>query len=97
MKFRKHIIAVFFYIAMLEFLSVPLIPSLLDVIKPLNETRPRRLIMVADYLIDPEDKYYWIAVHHWHASIVIITIILTVDGIFIVFIYHACGQLEILG
>ncbi|XP_051153878.1 odorant receptor 9a-like [Leptopilina boulardi] len=93
----NNAIYVFFYIAMLEFLTVPLIPSFLDKIKPLNESRPRRLIMVTDYLVDSNNYYAAIAAHHWHVSIITITLILTVDGIFRAFIYHACGQMEILG
>lgn len=98
-ELTKKCISVFFYVAMLEFLTVPLIPSILDAVKPLNESRPRRLIIITDYLVDSnEDKYYAaIAAHHWHVSIVTITLILTVDGIFRAFIYHAAGQLEILG
>ncbi|XP_043468160.1 uncharacterized protein LOC122502271 isoform X2 [Leptopilina heterotoma] len=55
--------------------------------------------MDTDYLIDQNDKnnYIAIAMHHWPVSFAIMTLILAVDGIFIVFICHACGQLEILG
>lgn len=84
---------------MIEFLTVPLIPIFLDLINPLNESRPRKINMDADYLLDQNDKYNYIAIaiHHWPVSFAIITLILAVDGIFIVFICHACGQLEILG
>ncbi|XP_051153908.1 uncharacterized protein LOC127277111 [Leptopilina boulardi] len=88
---------VFFYLVLVEFLTVPLIPSFLDAIKPLNESRPRRMIMVTDYFVNPNNYYGVIAAHHWHVSIVTISLILTVDGIFTFFIYHACGQFEILG
>lgn len=84
---------------MFEFLSIPLIPIFLDVIKPLNETRPRKHVHFTDYLVDSTDSHYYaaIAAHQWHVSIVFTTLILTIDGIFIVFVYHACCQLEIIG
>ncbi|XP_051153956.1 uncharacterized protein LOC127277136 [Leptopilina boulardi] len=90
---------VFFYMAMLQFLTVPLIPSFLDAIKPLNESRIRKLIFPTDYLVDSNNNNYYtiIAIHHWHVAVILITIILTVDRVFIFFIYHACGQFEILG
>ncbi|XP_051153781.1 uncharacterized protein LOC127277028 [Leptopilina boulardi] len=85
------------FVVMFEYISVPLIPILLDVFKPLNESRPRRLMIVADYYVNTDDHYFLISLHATYSCIAIVTVFLSIDGIFIVFIYHACGQLSILG
>lgn len=82
---------------MFEYISVPLVPILLDVFVPLNESRPKRLMIVADYCVNTDDYYFLISIHAVYSCIAIVTVFLSIDGIFIVFIYHACGQLAILG
>lgn len=83
--------------ATLLFIMNPLVPCFLDAIKPLDEPRPKRLIIIAEYIGNPYDYYYWIALHESVLIFMVITVLLTVDGSFMMFINHACGQLAILG
>ncbi|XP_051153864.1 uncharacterized protein LOC127277082 [Leptopilina boulardi] len=91
----KFIVMVF--LVMIEYLSVPLVPILLDIFKPLNESRPKRLMINTDYCVNTDDYYFWISLHAVIGCVTLVTVFLSVDCIFIVFIYHACGQLAILG
>lgn len=83
---------------MIDFLGHPLIPPLMDLILPLNESRIKRLIIETDYLIiDQNDNYYWISLHTSVSVTLLLLVILSMDSMFIVVFYHACGELAILG
>ncbi|XP_043479750.1 uncharacterized protein LOC122509619 [Leptopilina heterotoma] len=90
---------IIFYTVGVEYVSLPLIPFFLDIVRPLNESRPRSLIMLAEYYVDSNNDYNYIAItiHQVLVSLILATVIVTIDGIFIVFIYHASGQFKILG
>lgn len=92
-------VSVIFYIVGVEYIFLPLIPFFLDIVMPLNESRPRSLIMLAEYFVDSDNDYNYLAisVHQVPMVFLLATVIVAIDGIFIVFIYHACGQFEILG
>lgn len=76
---------------------MPLVPVFLDIIKPLNESRPKRLMIVAYYYVNSNDYYFWISLHATYSCVAFVTVLLSIYGMFIAFIYHACGQLAILG
>ncbi|XP_051153964.1 uncharacterized protein LOC127277145 [Leptopilina boulardi] len=83
---------------MIDFLGHPLIPPLMDLILPLNESRIKRLIIETDYLIiDQNDNYYWISLHTSVSVTLLLLVVLSMDSMFIVVFYHACGELAILG
>lgn len=82
---------------MAEYIFVPLVPILLDVFMPLNESRPKKLMIIVDYGVNIDDNYFLICIHTFYSCVAIVTVFLSIDGIFIIFVYHACGQLAILG
>ncbi|XP_043479736.1 uncharacterized protein LOC122509611 isoform X2 [Leptopilina heterotoma] len=85
--------------AMLKYISEPIIPLFLDIIIPLDESRPRKLIAEANYLVDADDTFNFIviSINEIHVTVAAVVITMTVDTIFIFSAYHACGQLQILG
>nr|KAF7437768.1 hypothetical protein H0235_000159 [Vespula pensylvanica] len=78
-------------------LSVPMISIMMDVIVPLNETRPHKLPIQIELFIDENEYYY--------TSYIIITllscgIIITMIGsysMFTTYVQHACGMFSLAG
>ncbi|XP_051168890.1 uncharacterized protein LOC127286493 [Leptopilina boulardi] len=80
-----------------EFLVEHIFPLVLDIIKPLNQSRPKKINLDVEYYVNQDENYFWITLHICHTNTVMITIIVSTDAIFIAFLYHACGELSILG
>ncbi|XP_047365384.1 uncharacterized protein LOC124955262 [Vespa velutina] len=79
------------------FLILPFYPRLMDIIVPLNESRPLRALITAYYFVDEEEYFYSI---YFHMSIVIIigiTVIIASDSLFLVFNSHICGLFSAIG
>ncbi|XP_006615140.2 uncharacterized protein LOC102673807 [Apis dorsata] len=80
------------------FLSLPLCNPILDVILPLNETRPRQNIFNVNYIILDNYEYFYIVYMHLSCSAaIIVIIIISVDSLYISIIYHACGLFAACG
>ncbi|CAL7943990.1 unnamed protein product [Xylocopa violacea] len=83
---------------MTVFLSLPLCNPFLDIILPLNETRPRQHIYRVNYVIFDELEYFYVVyVHLTCIAIIIVLIIITVDSLYITIIHHACGLFAACG
>ncbi|XP_076764144.1 uncharacterized protein LOC143431356 [Xylocopa sonorina] len=80
------------------FLSLPLYNPLMDVISPLNETRPRQHIYRINYVLFDEFEYFYMVYLHltWNA-VIMIFIIIVIDLLYINVIYHACGLFAVCG
>lgn len=78
--------------------SSPLFPVLLNVIIPLNDSKPSEIKVKVDYLVVDSDEYHWPV--HLHCSVVTIIalfIIATVDSYFIMVVQNAISMFEVLG
>ncbi|XP_043479731.1 uncharacterized protein LOC122509610 isoform X2 [Leptopilina heterotoma] len=95
----NKVAVILFYTFSTEYIFFTLVPCFLDLIRPLNESRPRTFILIAEYFVNPNvfNNYLAIWIHQMLMTTLLTTVILTIDGIFEVFIFHACGQFEILG
>ncbi|XP_017754772.1 PREDICTED: uncharacterized protein LOC108546969 [Eufriesea mexicana] len=82
---------------MLIFLFLPLFPLVLDIIIPLNETRPRQQLFKMHYFIDEDQYFYPIYFHSAWCSFVIVTIIVTIDSLYMLIFYHASALFAICG
>ncbi|XP_020285619.1 uncharacterized protein LOC109855589 [Pseudomyrmex gracilis] len=83
--------AAYCYTILLLYLLIPLIPRILDVAKPLNESRPLKMIYQAEYRIDKEKYYYPILLHAYLSSMITVGIVLTIDTTYIICVLHACS------
>lgn len=79
------------------FLVMPLFPRLMDVILPLNESRPLRSIIIANYFVDGNKYFYSIYCHMCIEITMAITLLLATDSLFLVFNSHLCGLLSAVG
>lgn len=73
------------------FIMVPLTPILLDIIRPLNESRPRFFAVAIEWRIDKEK--YFVPIFCYNISIIVTgTIIMVgVDTMHVTCTIHACS------
>lgn len=72
------------------------LPIILDIVVPLNKSRPRQLLYVTEYFIDRE-KYFFLLLLHEILVISIGSIIVIATGtITMAYAQHTCGMLKIV-
>ncbi|XP_019696762.1 uncharacterized protein LOC105182721 [Harpegnathos saltator] len=82
--------ALFGYVVMLY------LPTFLDLVYPLNESRPKKLPILSEYFfLDEQDYYYPLLVHQSMVIALGITIVIVTETMNMVCIQHGCGLFEI--
>lgn len=85
-------------IFMVLFLFVPLLFPILDVVLPLNETRPRQQLFRVNYMLfDDEEYFFYVYLQLAWGSVVVVMIIVTVDSLYILVIHHSSGLFAVCG
>ncbi|XP_033180583.1 uncharacterized protein LOC117152538 [Bombus impatiens] len=85
-------------IFMVLFLLVPLLFPILDVVLPLNETRPRQQLFRVNYIFfDHEEYFFYIYLQLAWGSVIVVMIIVTVDSLYILIIHHSSGLFAVCG
>ncbi|XP_063983999.1 odorant receptor 22a-like [Diachasmimorpha longicaudata] len=74
----------------------PFVPIVLNIILPLNESRPHLYLYHTEYFVDQNEYYYPIQLHAYLAISVSVTCLVSFDQMCAMFIHHACGMFEIL-
>ncbi|EGI65948.1 Putative odorant receptor 67a, partial [Acromyrmex echinatior] len=84
------------YIITIIYLMVPIKPILLDVILPLNESRPRFFMLSIEYKID-KDKYF-VPLFCYNIIVVVtgVAILIGIDAIYVTRTIHACSLFSII-
>ncbi|XP_019698866.2 odorant receptor 63a-like isoform X2 [Harpegnathos saltator] len=79
------------------FLSAPLIPIILDIVQPLNESRSRVFAVLIKVRLLDQDKYY-VPIFCYHIGVVGLGVIsmVSIDSMYVAFIVHACSLLTII-
>nr|AXM05173.1 odorant receptor [Campoletis chlorideae] len=85
------------YATVAIYLTIPLTPIILDVIAPLNESRPREYLYRTEYFVDPDDYYFPIMLHTYIGTIITVLVVAAVDAMFATYVQHVCGILAIIG
>ncbi|XP_051173008.1 odorant receptor 22c-like isoform X2 [Leptopilina boulardi] len=79
------------------FISTSLTPQILNIVLPLNESRPKKFPFQVYYNVDcPEDYFYFITVHLISIGIIIVFIIIGAESVFSVLTEHACALFKIV-
>lgn len=74
---------------------IELLPTILDIIFPLNETRLRELHALTEYFVD-EKTYYYPILCHWLIGLSFGALVVIVTGTLeLVYVEHICGLLKI--
>ncbi|XP_020291760.1 uncharacterized protein LOC109858677 [Pseudomyrmex gracilis] len=84
----------FFFL--LIFIFIEFLPMLLDVVAPLNESRPREIHVVAEYFIDPVKYFPFMLLHEIVACSGGAVTTLATGTILMVFAYHVCGMMKVV-
>ncbi|KAK0182182.1 hypothetical protein PV327_000344 [Microctonus hyperodae] len=66
-------------------------PRVLDILNPLNESRPFIYIFSPNYMVDPVKYYTPIIIHQCIGATIAISSIIATDSTYSVYAHHACG------
>ncbi|XP_051172779.1 odorant receptor 9a-like [Leptopilina boulardi] len=97
-KYLIRLFAIYSYTSTAIYVMSPMLPQVLDLILPLNESRARIFVFRVNYVfIENDDYYYLIYLHSILAAFITLTNIVAVDFIFLTTAQHACGMFQLLG
>ncbi|XP_076168799.1 uncharacterized protein LOC143147438 [Ptiloglossa arizonensis] len=69
-------------------------PYILDIVSPLNETRPFKLLYPAEFFIDEEKYFLLIAIISITNCVFVIIILVAFDTMLITYVQYICGMLS---
>lgn len=72
-----------------------LFPKFLDIVAPLNESRPCELFAIATFFFDQEKYFVPIFLHMTVALSAEVTIIVATDTMSLIYVQHACALFKI--
>ncbi|KAL0108544.1 hypothetical protein PUN28_015217 [Cardiocondyla obscurior] len=90
-------VAVYCYFALYVFLLMSLIPQVLDVVLPLNESRPRLSAYPAYYFVDESKYSYYILLHAIIAWKIALTGLVSYDCMVLTYIEYVCSIFALIG
>ena len=73
-----------------------MVPIVLDVVVPLNETRPKQLVYSALYPFDINKHFHWTIVHGTVTAFYNLTAPFCMEAMLAVTTQHACGLFAIV-
>ncbi|XP_072762544.1 uncharacterized protein [Anoplolepis gracilipes] len=80
------------------FVLISLTPQILDIVLPLNESRPILMPSECHYFVkDDRDYFYYIFFHTLISVIIIITALIAHDCVIFTYIEHVCGIFAVTG
>ncbi|XP_026828827.1 uncharacterized protein LOC109611382 isoform X3 [Ooceraea biroi] len=85
----------FCHCAMFPFAILHFLPLMLDVILPLNESRPLQFIVTMEYLINQEEYFYIIFLHVGLTFVVSMIAIGITTATIMLYILHACALFKV--
>ena len=88
---------VYCFVALCLFLSMSLIPQLLDVVLPLNISRPILLTYPGYYSVDEREYFFYIFLHAIVSWEIAMTGIVAHDCIFVTYVEHVCSMFAVVG
>ncbi|KAG7213146.1 hypothetical protein KM043_002461 [Ampulex compressa] len=94
-RLRIIYLALFMYPTLFTFLLNPVVPDVLDIIVPLNESRQRKIPVVSEYFVDQQTYFYPILFHIYVVDLVGVTAYAASEGPMIIFVTHLCGMFVI--
>ncbi|XP_024880219.1 uncharacterized protein LOC112460034 isoform X2 [Temnothorax curvispinosus] len=87
----------FIYVGTVIFATTALVPRILDVLFPLNTSRPVMLPYPAYYFVDENQYFYYIFCHELFTGCIGMTGLIAHDTTFFVYVEHVCGLFAIVG
>ncbi|XP_014298633.1 odorant receptor 13a-like [Microplitis demolitor] len=88
----------FVYMTTVMFITEPLLPMIINLILKTNISAPHEFPVPMEWIVIDKEKYYWLLFSNSSVCImVILTVLISYDVIFITFIHHAYGLFAITG
>ncbi|XP_014234225.1 odorant receptor Or2-like [Trichogramma pretiosum] len=84
------------YNALLSYLLLPLSPIIMDIFMPLNESRPRQPLLIAEFFIDENKYFYSMTTYAYMTCLYGIIPLLGTDTFYMNCVHHICGMTVIL-
>ncbi|XP_057338941.1 odorant receptor Or2-like isoform X2 [Microplitis mediator] len=78
------------------FLVSPAIPKIMDIINPLNESRPLINLYETEYFVDQQKYYLYILLHAYMTVPISVAVLVYFDILLGTHVYHACAMFKIL-
>ncbi|XP_026824141.1 odorant receptor Or2-like isoform X1 [Ooceraea biroi] len=75
---------------------LPLAGPVLDIISPLNGTRPRKMPHPAEYFINQEKYYYVLLLNTYVGYVACVSIAVAADTMYVLLVEHICGMYGVL-
>jgi len=73
------------------------IPEILDIMSPMNESRPRRQPFNIEFFVNEEQYFYFIRFHICLVIMIIPIVYAASSALFLTLTQHTCGMCELLG
>ncbi|KAG5311616.1 OR4 protein, partial [Acromyrmex insinuator] len=89
--------SLYYYFGVYTFISLSLVPQVLDVVLPLNESRPILPIYPGYYFVDERKYFFYIFSHAVMAWEIAVTVILSHDCMLLTYIEHICSIFTLVG
>ncbi|XP_029168291.1 uncharacterized protein LOC114938467 [Nylanderia fulva] len=93
--FYAHMFALIIYSSVIFVAFVHLIPNFLDLLEPLNQSRPHQLVILCEYFVDSDEYFYPILLHWIVCFFILLSTLLSTTSIHVACIQHICGMFEI--
>jgi len=83
------------FVIVLSSLLLPLIPSFLDIIAPLNVSRSRQLLFPGEYFVDQQKFFHAILLQTTIAIGLMSVTLIGTESLYVTYVLHACGMFQI--
>lgn len=90
------LLAVYMFSALVAFCGLPLSPQILDLISPLNQSRPRILPFEFECFVDLEEYYYQLLSYCYTACISLVIAVTAIDGMYVCTVQHVCCRFALV-
>ena len=84
------------YVTVTTFITMSCAPLILDILIPLNESRPHEMVYPGEYFVDHDKYYNWIFLQSSLSVICNLTLIVGCESMYVVSIQHACALFAII-
>ncbi|XP_020291750.1 uncharacterized protein LOC109858667 [Pseudomyrmex gracilis] len=89
------LVAIFIYFIGVVMSFVPFLPIVLDILAPLNVSRPRHLMFPCEFFVDHQKYFYVITLHVSISIFLMFTTLIGTETLFVTHVLHACGMFRV--
>jgi len=87
--------SVYCYLSMIFLIIFKYFPMILNVILPLNESRPLELVVLTEYFVNQERYIHYLMLHDVLCGCIVIKVLCGIGVIIVMYIMHACALFKI--